>query len=116
MIDPLPNAFSICPTAASSARVRPADSAAVAFAAAAAAAVCFVLAAGPVAVVFFVSRFFISRFFISRFFISTFFVSIGVFISELLPSDLSDFPSAGFAVDVVVAAVAVAGVVVTVLA
>ena len=106
MIDPLPNAFSICPTAASSARVRPADSAAVAFAAAAAAAVCFVLAAGPVAVVFF----------ISRFFISTFFVSIGVFISELLPSDLSDFPSAGFAVDVVVAAVAVAGVVVTVLA
>ena len=101
MIDPLPNAFSICPTAASSARVRPADSAAVAFAAAAAAAVCFVLAAGPVAVVLFVSRFF---------------VSIGVFISELLPSDLSDFPSAGFAVDVVVAAVAVAGVVVTVLA
>ena len=47
-----------------------------------------------------------------------FFVSMGVFISELLPSDLSDFPSAGFAVDmdVVVAAVAVAGVVVTVLA
>jgi len=43
---------------------------------------------------------------------------MGVFISELLPSDLSDFPSAGFAVDmdVVVAAVAVAGVVVTVLA
>jgi hypothetical protein len=54
-------------------------------------------------------------------------VSIGVFISKLLPSDLSDFPSAGFAAAVAVPEVAAAkvaaaevaaaaGVVVTVLA
>jgi hypothetical protein len=43
-------------------------------------------------------------------FVSRFLVSIGVFISKLLPSDLSDFPSAGFAAAVAVPEVAAAEV------